>query len=129
MIGTLTNDMIRLCGEIATLHEGRGELRSKLERGRKDLQETVSLMQADFRNAHGEMASKTKAELSGCLANLKDAVASVSQKVAALRGEILEDVAGAHRAWCGNVTGQAGFRPAAEKSAKGSAPKARKKKH
>jgi hypothetical protein len=122
MIGSLTNDMIRLCGEISVLHENREVLRSNLALGREKLKDTVSQMQADLRHAHREMANTSKAELGDFVANVKDAVLQVTRKVAAFREDILGDMAGARRAWCGHLSGQTRFQTAAEEPPKAKEP-------
>lgn len=128
MIHNLTNDMTRLCGEIAGLRDSRAALRSNLAQGRDDLKDGVSRLRADLRTAHQEMTAKTTAELQDFVAKVKDTVANVSQRVAAFREETLGDVAGAHRAWCGNVSEPAPSRMAAAGHPTDFAPKAKKKK-
>ncbi len=128
MIGNLANDMMRLCGEIATLQDSRAVLRSNLAQDRNDRKDTVSQMQADFRHAQAEMAAKTKSELNDFVANVKDAVAGLKERVATLREEFMEDIAGARRAWHGHTSGHAPARMAAEDQPKEFAPKGKKKK-
>jgi hypothetical protein len=115
MIGTLTNDMIRLCGEIGALHESRVQ-------GIQDLKQTVSEMRAGFRDAHAAMADQTKT-------NLRDFVANVQGAVTAFREELLGDIAGAHRAWRGGISRQGPARTAAAQEPMDAAPKAKRKKH
>jgi len=86
-MGNLTSDMTRLCGEISALHGAR-------EAFLKDLQGAVSGMQAGFRNAHAEMARKTKTERVAFISSLK-------KTVSGMRTEFMADIAGAHRAWFG----------------------------
>lgn len=128
MIDSLTNDMTRLCGEIADLRVSRAALRSNLAQDRDDRKDTVSQMLGGFRNSQAEMAATTKTELRDFVASVKEAVANVSQRVAAFREEILGDVAGAHRAWCGNISEPTPPRMAADQQPKDFAPKAKKKK-
>ena len=115
MIGNLTNDMTRLCGEIAALRDGRAQ-------GIDDRKDTVSQMLADFRNAQAEMAAITKTEL-------HDFVENVKQVVTALREEFQQDLAGARRAWCGHNSMRTPSPRAEEEQPKEFAPKGKKKKH
>jgi len=86
-MGMLTDDMTRLCGEIIASRDAR-------EAFLKDLQDAVSGMQTGFRNAHAEMARKTKAERVGFVSSLKKTVFDMRKDFAA-------EIAGAHRAWFG----------------------------
>lgn len=106
MIDTLTNDMVRLCGEIAALREGRAVLRGNLADGRNDLKDAVTQMQSDFRSARADMASETKAKLHDFVSNVQDAVVSLKEGISAVREQNLGDIAGARRAWCVNILGQ-----------------------
>ena len=106
MIDTLTNDMVRLCGEIAALREGRAVLRGNLADGRNDLKDAVTQMQSDLRSARADMASETKAKLHDFVSNVQDAVVSLKEGISAVREQNLGDIAGARRAWCVNILGQ-----------------------
>jgi hypothetical protein len=127
MISNLTNDMMRLCSEIAALRDTRSELRSNLAQGRDELREAVSQKQAEFRDSHKEMANKVRAELGDFVGGVKDAVTELKQSVAVFQEQILGDLAGARRAWCGSFSIPAPPRSAAEQSPKDIAPKAKKK--
>jgi len=106
MIDTLTNDMVRLCGEIAALREGRAVLRGNLADGRNDLKDAVTQMQSDLRSARADMASETKAKLHDFVSSVQDAVVSLKEGISAVREQNLGDIAGARRAWCVNILGQ-----------------------
>ena len=134
MTSNLSNDMTRLCGEIAALRDRRGSLMSHLAETRAEMQAAVRQMVDGFGEARLEMAKETKAELGGFVARVKDAVTELRQNVARLQDEFRDDLAGAHRAWHG---AGAGLRPAptaakpsfrVEEPSDESAPKARKKK-
>lgn len=129
MIANLTNDMMRLCSEITAAQDSRSVLRSKLAQDRAGRGDTVCQMLADFRNSREAMAAKTKAELQDFVESVQEAVAGVKQGVACLREGFLQDIAGAHRAWRGNICGRALSRMAGEKPAQHFAPKAKKRKH
>jgi len=93
-MGNLTDDMTRLCGEIVSLRNARGDLMAELASGARDLTDYVSSMQADFCDARRKMAKKTKAELAAF-------VSGVKTKVMNMREEMSGDLAGARRAWSG----------------------------
>jgi hypothetical protein len=93
-MGVLTDDMTRLSGEIAGLH-------GSLEAFVGDLKTGVVAMKADFRKAHRQMAKRTAAERA-------EFVSDLVEKVAGLRNEFAEDIAGAHQAWCGGTRATAG---------------------
>ena len=134
MTYNLTNDMARLCGEIAALRGSRWDLMSNLAETRAETQAAVSQMLGSFGEARSAMAKQTKAELGGFVLGVKEAVTELRQNVARLQDEFRDDLAGAHRAWHG---ARAGSPPAptaakpsfrAEEPSDESAPKARKKK-
>ena len=101
MTSNLTNDMTRLCGEIAALRNSRADLMSNLAEARADMQGAVTRMLASFGEARSEMAKQTKADLSGFVVRVKEAVTELRQKVAKLQDEFRDDATGAHRAWHG----------------------------
>jgi uncharacterized protein YicC (UPF0701 family) len=94
MTGNLTNDMTRLCGEIAASRDSRAETRERM-------QAAISRMLSGFGEARSEMARQTKAELGEFVAGVKEAVTDLRQTVAQLREGFQDDLAGAHRAWHG----------------------------
>jgi len=94
MMNNLTNDMTRLCSEITALHDARAALLPSFVEAKEALRETVSAMLAGFRDARGEMAAQTKAQL-------QEFVGCVKAAVTELQGEFRDDLAGAHRAWHG----------------------------
>ena len=69
-MGTLTESMTRLCGEIVALRGARLTFV-------RDLGQNVAAMKADFRRAHNEMARRTKAERQGFVKTLGHEVASL----------------------------------------------------
>jgi len=94
-MNNLTNDMTRLCGEIAALRDDRATLMSSLAEGNVSMQSEVSQMLTGFEEARADMARQTKAELGEFVSQLKGTVA-------ALLGAVQNDLAGAHRAWHGS---------------------------
>ena len=93
-MGVLTDDMTRLKGEIAQLHES-------LEAFVGTLKPAWLAMKGDFNKAHRQMAKKTAAERA-------EFVSDLVEKVAGMRKEFATDIAGAHRAWCGRTRATAG---------------------
>jgi len=112
-MGTLTESMTRLCGEIVSL---RGARRTFV----RDLGQDVATMKADFRRAHADMGRRTKAERQGFVKALGHEVASLmagfhrahqnmARKTRAerrgawahMKKTLAADLAGAHRAWFG----------------------------
>jgi DNA anti-recombination protein RmuC len=128
MIGNLTNDMMRLCGEIAALRETRADLRSNLAQSRDELREAVSQKRAEFQDSRKEMANKTRSDLDEFVGRIKDAVTELKQSVAVFQEQILGDLAGARRAWCGSGSMPAPPRAEEEEAPKDIAPRAKKKK-
>jgi KaiC/GvpD/RAD55 family RecA-like ATPase len=94
MMGNLTDDMTRLCGEIVSLRNDREFLMAELASGARDLTDFVASMQADFCDARKKMAKKTKSERVAF-------VSGVKKKVMRMRKETNGDLAGARRAWSG----------------------------
>jgi hypothetical protein len=104
----LTNDMARLCGEIAALRGSRADLMSNLAERRAATQAEVSQMLSGFGEAREEMAKQSKATLGEFVVRVKEAVTELRQNVAHMQEELRDDLAGAHRAWHG---AGAGIRP------------------
>ena len=129
MIGNLTNDITRLCGEIAALRDSRAALRNNLAQGREDLADSTARMHADLRNSRQDMAERTRTELRSCVAAVKDTVTELKQGVAAFQSEFVADLAGARSAWCGHDSRSAASRMAAGEQPKDFTPKAKKRKH
>ena len=95
-MGNLTDDMTRLRGDVDALRSERGALMQELARGAKNLASTVSAMQSDFAAAHTAMARKTRKARASYVARIK-------KQVGRMRKENASDLAGASRAWFGNV--------------------------
>ena len=93
-MGNLTNDMTRLCADIVSLRRARTALKMNLAREAKDLEESVSSMRAGFSKARMSMARKAGAERARFVSGLH-------KTVTRMKKEVFDDLAGAHRAWCG----------------------------
>jgi hypothetical protein len=94
-MGNLTDDMTRLCADIVSLRNARGTLMKEMAREAKDLEKSVSSMCAGFTKARKDMARKTGAERARFVSGLH-------KTVTRMKKEIHDDLAGAHRAWCGS---------------------------
>lgn len=99
-MGSLSDDMARLCGEIVTMRHLR---RAFVQ----DLVENVARLKASFRESRGRVSRETREERARAVLDLKVAVAG-------LRHDNLLDLKGARRAW----SGVAPAKPRAPKSAK-----------
>jgi hypothetical protein len=86
-MGSLTDGMARLCGEIVGLRL----LRQAFV---QDLQRNVAQLRASFRQAHDERSGTERAERTQAIYDLKVSVAG-------LRQDNLLDLKGARRAWSG----------------------------
>ena len=139
-MGTLTESMTRLCGEIVALRGARLTFV-------RDLGQEVAAMKADLRRAHHDMAQRTKAERRGFVKTLGHEVASLragfrrahkemarktkaerraavnhlKKTVGGLRREFALDLAGAHRAWFGPSPAERRAKAEAERRAKAEA--------
>jgi len=133
-MNNLTDDITRLCGEIASLRDSRAALMSSLAEGREEMQDAVSRMMAGFGEARAEMAKQTQADLGDFVNQVKEAVTELREKVVAMQGAFREDLAGAHQAWHGGgptprrASAPAGPSARAEEPAAETAPRAKKRK-
>ena len=93
-MGNLTSDMTRLCGDIVSLRHARAALNMNLAREAKNLEKSVSSMCSGFTKARKDMARKTGAERARFVSGLH-------KTVTRMKKEVFDDLAGAHRAWCG----------------------------
>jgi hypothetical protein len=93
-MGNLTSDMTRLCADIVSLRGARGTLMKELACEAKDLEKSVSSLCAGFTRARKDMARKTSAERAAFMSGLHTAVSQMKK-------EVLDDLAGARRAWQG----------------------------
>jgi hypothetical protein len=108
MTNNLTSDMTRLCGEIASLRDGRARLLGSLAETRDQTRAAVNQMLAGFAADRSEIAAQTGAELAGFVSRVKETVNDLRQTVARLQEQFRDDLAGAGRAWHG---AGAGFGP------------------
>ena len=100
-MNTLTNEMTRLCGEIASLKESRSNLMTSIVSANADMQKDVCDMISGFRKARIEMADDTHKDLSDFTNKIKSSVTELRQKVVAFQTSLHNDLAGAHMAWHG----------------------------
>jgi len=88
-MGNLTDDMIRLRGEIETLRSERGaQIRDRVA--------TVSTLLSDFAAAHATMARKTGRARATYVSRIK-------KQVGRMRKENAADIAGASEVWFGKA--------------------------
>lgn len=97
-MGRLTDDITRLVAEIHAGHGERGRLLRDLRQSTAEMKGAVAAMQAGFRGAHGDMATRQQRMLRGFVAGLRGTVAG-------LRNGFANDLAGAHNAWVGAGAG------------------------
>ena len=94
-MGTLTDDMSRLSGEIGALRSARHTLMEDLRDGFESLRDGVEETLADIHGARMKMAKRTRADLGAFVSDLQD-------KVSNLRHVTAVDLAGAHTAFFGS---------------------------
>jgi len=87
-VGTITNDMTRLRGEIDALRGSRGALMQELARGARDLDAAVSAMRAGFDAAHTAMAKKTREERRTFLSGMIQEVNSLLENFSMARDDM-----------------------------------------
>lgn len=95
-MGTMTEDITRLCGEIGSWRKGRETLLTSLAREKQDRHASVSAMRAGFSQAQSTMARKIRADLSAFLTGLR-------REVGGQRRAVRDDLGGASRAWNGQA--------------------------
>jgi len=136
-MGTLTESMTRLCGEIVALRGARlnfvrdlgrdvADLKGEFRRAHNDmaqrsraerlsfvktLSHEVASLRAGFRKAHQHMARQTKAERRAVVNHLK-------KTVSGRRREFALDLAGAHRVWFGPTPAERRAQAEAERRAR-----------
>ena len=93
-MGTLTEDMTRVCGEIRAMRASRQALRDELAEGAKERRVDVIQTCTSFAEARARMAKQTKEARGAFWRNLKRTVAGQQR-------ELRADIAGARRAWAG----------------------------
>jgi len=101
-MGTLTDDITRLCGEIVALRESREELLNALARASKDRGREVAHMLAGFRDALARVAKEGKANRVVFASNIRNAVTRLVKWVSDLRRGLAADIEGARKAWFGS---------------------------
>ena len=110
-MNSLTNDIIRLCGEMTALRDSRATVIHNLARGRSERRHAVSTMQESFRNALAETAAKTHVELHEFISVIKQKVTDLRQTIVGLQHEFQNDLAGARQAWTGAASAHPKARP------------------
>ncbi len=93
-MGRMTDDVTRLVGEIRASRDDRGRMMQDLRHVTADMKRAVAAMQTGFRSDHADMTRRQQRMLHGFVSGLKT-------KVATLRKEFANDLAGARKAWAG----------------------------
>ena len=91
-MGNLTDDMTRLRGEINTLRSNRGALMFDLAQNVKSIKSSVASLLSDFSSSHADMAATSKKQRFAFVTDVKE-------KVAGMKNEMQNDLAGARKAW------------------------------
>ena len=103
MMGKITDDFIRLVGEIQGGHMDRRRMMGDLGHGVAELKREVMGMQAGFHAAHAEMSKSQKNAL-------RDFADGIQSEVGGLLKGFAGDLAGARRVWGGATPGRAIFK-------------------
>ncbi|MFP3870138.1 MAG: hypothetical protein ACLFVT_04550 [Syntrophobacteria bacterium] len=81
-MGRLTDDMMRLCGEIEALRSRREAFGNDLANYVSRMKANVAEMQTGFHHARAKMAGETNSRLRACTSGLKQAVADLNKEAA-----------------------------------------------
>lgn len=93
-MGTLTDDMTRLRGEINAMREGRHAMQRELAQDIATLKRDVADSQAAFRKAFAGMSKSSRKKRAAFVSDLSHQVANLLHAVA-------DDLKGARQAWRG----------------------------
>lgn len=89
-MGRLTDEMVRLCGEITSARNERLRLLRGVKQGATALRDQVTSMSNDLRRARGEMAARSRERRTAFASQLRTEVGD-------LRREVSSDLAAARR--------------------------------
>ena len=110
-MGRITDDFMRLVGEIHGGHRDRQQMMRDLGRNAAERKRQVKGMQAGFHAAHAEMSMGQKKALRNFAKGIED-------QVCGLLAGFAGDLAGARRAWGGGAgSGRAIFKRSAKRGA------------
>lgn len=98
-MGRVSNDMTRLCGEIAAMASVRDALMHDLSRTTNTRRAAVADLLSSFSDARSELARKTKADLAKFQSGVQRSVRRLRHEVNNKVGEFRADMAGAKQAW------------------------------
>ncbi len=96
-MGSFTDDMTRLVGEIHAARDGRGRMMRDLKHATVEMKQAVAGMQTRVRLAHADMTRRQRGML-------RDFASGLRATVAGMRREFGADLAGARGAWSGTAT-------------------------
>jgi predicted flap endonuclease-1-like 5' DNA nuclease len=129
-MGRLTEDMTRLSGEIGLLHSSREAFIDDLNRNMAEMKAHVAEIQAGFREAHDEMARRTRGDRMAFESELKANVAEMRGNFRDTHSEMAKDTKAERGAFISGVKRavvdsrkaasemQAGFREAHDEMAR-----------
>ncbi len=104
-MGKLTDDMMRLRGEIEGARRERGALVKGLQKEAVELKGEVAKLREGFRREQGKRAKETREDLSVFVRDLK-------KDVHEMRREFAADLVGARQAWAGGKVAAEAVYPA-----------------
>jgi uncharacterized protein YukE len=105
-MGRFTEDMGRLRDEIESDRHARQAKVVETRQAISDLKDSVEALQADFREAHADMAQAGRADRHAFLGQLGNAVANIQRQAVDLVEDFASERSAAARAWRGEATTQ-----------------------
>lgn len=114
-MGRFAEDMGRLRDEIESdriarqtlIADTRQEVTDAAHAFMSELKSTVETLQADFREAHADMAEGARADRNAFLVQLGSSVADLQRQTVALVGELAEERSAGAQAWRGTAASPA----------------------
>lgn len=100
-MGTLTDDMTRVCDEMDTMRRARQSLIRDVARASSTRRAAVSDMLGGFSRAHNAMAKEMRADLSAFSAGTEQAVRTLRRDVANQQAQFRAEMEDARQAWLG----------------------------
>ena len=101
MKNNMTNDMMRLRSEIATLRDSRSTLMANLIVASEALRQDVAQLLSDFASARIELSRQTNGELQTTVLHVKESFNELRQSVLDMRRTFQDDIAGARQTCSG----------------------------
>ena len=101
-VGTITNDLSRLRGEIDASRMARSVFMKTMRTALEGLQDSLGGMLRDFRTARAKMVRRTAADRRAFMSDVQDKVQGLRKEVADLRHMAAADLKGARVAFFGH---------------------------